>query len=114
MKEKSSGTCHTVTLDLRNKNPERIIIGHLNINSLRNKFDAMKFVIQGKVDVFVVSETKIDESFPTCQFKIDGFSPPFRLDRNKEGGGIIIYIRLDIPCKILKCQLPLMMLRVYS
>ena len=25
---------------------------------------------------------------------------------NKEGGGIIIYIRSDIPCKILKCQLP--------
>ena len=66
----------------------------------------MKSMIQGKVDIFVVSETKIDESFPTCQFKIDGFSTPFRLDRNKEGGGIIVYVRSDIPCKILKCQLP--------
>ena len=31
-------------------------------------------MIQGKIDVFVVFETKIDESFPMCQFKIDGFS----------------------------------------
>ena len=50
--------------ELRNKNPGRIIIGHLNINSLRNEFDAMKSMIHGKVDVFVVSETKIDEFFP--------------------------------------------------
>ena len=91
--------------ELRKKNLGRIIIGHLNINSLRNKFDELKSIIHGKVDVFVVSETKIDESFPTCQFKIDGFSTPFRLDRNKEEGDIIVYIRSDIPCKRLKCQL---------
>ena len=115
-KEKSNEPYQSVTLEgkvplsildeLRKKNLGKIIIGHLNINSLRNKFDEMKSMIQGKADIFVVSETKIDESFPTCQFKIDGFSTPFRLDRNKEGGGIIVYVRSDIPCKILKCQLP--------
>ena len=75
MKEKSNETYHTVTLEgkdtlsilneLSSQNPERIIIGHLNINSLRNKFAEMKSMIQGKIDVFVVSETKTDESFPT-------------------------------------------------
>ena len=40
------------------------------------------------------------------QFGIDGFSTSFRIDRNKEGGGVIIYIRSDIPCKMLKTQLP--------
>ena len=38
-------------------------------------------MIQGKVDVLVVSETKIYESFPKYQLKIDSFSTPFRLDR---------------------------------
>ena len=92
VKEKSNETYHIVTLEgknppsilneLRNKNPGRIIIDHLNINSLRNKFDTMKSLIQVKVDVFVVSETIIAESFPACQFKIAGLSTPFRLDRN--------------------------------
>ena len=93
----------SVILDnLRKKNFGRLTIGHLNINSLRNKFDALKSLIQGKVDIFVVSETKLDESFPQSQFAIDGFSTPFRLDRNDGGGGIMLYVRSDIPCKEIK------------
>ena len=30
------------------------------------------------------------------QFLIDGYSPPFRIDRDSTGGGIIIYVREDI------------------
>ena len=41
----------------------------------------------------------MDASFPNSQFIIDGYSPPFRYDRNKLGGGVLIYIRDDIPCK---------------
>ena len=47
----------------------------------------------------VISETKLDESFPTSQFLIDGFAEPFRRDRNLMGGGLLIYVREDIPCK---------------
>ena len=41
----------------------------------------------------MVSETKLDDSLPVSQFNVDGFSTPFRLDRNKNGRGIILYIR---------------------
>ena len=41
----------------------------------------------------MISETKLDENFPTSRFMINGFSAPFRLDRNDKGGGIILYIR---------------------
>ena len=85
--------------NLRKKYIGRLIIGHLNINSLRNKFEELKFLTQGRMDILMISETKLDESFPTNQFLIEGFSAPFRFDRNSEGGGIIIYIRNDIPCK---------------
>ena len=92
--------------ELRNNNFGKIIIGPLNINSLRNKFEALKSMIQGYVDIFVIFETKINESFPSDQFKIDGYSTPLRVDRNMTGGGIIIYIRSDIPHKILTTELP--------
>ena len=88
----------------RKDNLGRLIIGHLNINSLQIK--VLKSLIQGKVDIFVVSETKLDESFPRCQFAIEGFSTPIRFDRNNEGGGIIIYVRSEIPCKEIKYNLP--------
>ena len=35
------------------------------------------------------------------QFHIDGFTTPYRLDRNQNGGGIMLYIREDIPSKSL-------------
>ena len=78
------------------------MIGLLNINSFSGKFDFLKTIISGKVDVMIVVETKLDDSYPTSQFYINGYSKPFRRDRNKNGGGILIYIREDIPCKILE------------
>ena len=77
----------TTLQEIRCKNRGKIIIGHLNINSLRNKFDALKCMIKDNIDICVVSETNLDESFPLGQFEISGFSPPLRVDRNKEGGG---------------------------
>ena len=44
---------------------------------------------------------KIDASFPIGQFLLSGYSTPFRLDRNAHGGGILLYIREDIPSKLL-------------
>ena len=50
-------------------------------------------------DILVLTETKLDGSFPTSQFMVDGFSMPYRQDRNRNGGGIMIQIRDDIPSK---------------
>ena len=73
--------------------PQQIIIGHLNINSIRKKFDIMKPMPLEDIDIFMVTETKLDDSFPVSQFNVEDFSAPFRLDRNKNGEGIILYIR---------------------
>ena len=48
---------------LRRKNLNRVILAQLNINSIRNKFDLLAEGIKGKVDVLMISETKIDETF---------------------------------------------------
>ena len=50
---------------LRVKNVNRLIIGNLNINSISNKFDQLKLFVQGKVDILIVTETKLDSIFPT-------------------------------------------------
>ena len=68
---------------------------------MRNKFEMLAEGIGGNIDILLVSETKIDESFPIAQFKLNGFSMPYRLDRNKNGGGLLLYVREDISSKIL-------------
>ena len=50
------------------------------------------------------SETKIDSSFPPRQFTIEGYAQPFRKDRDRFGGGLLMYVRDDIPCKQIKLQ----------
>ena len=49
----------------------------------------------------MVTETKIDEFFPTSPFIIPGFTSPYRFDRTKDGGGMLVYISDDIPSKLL-------------
>ena len=41
----------------------------------------------------------MESTFPTSQFVIDGYSEPYRFHRN--GSGVLIYIREDIPSKLL-------------
>ena len=33
-------------------------------------------------DILLITETKLDNTFPVSQFSIDGFSMAYRLDRN--------------------------------
>ena len=40
-----------------------------------------------------IAETRLDSTFTTSQFMIDGFIKPFRFDRNKYGGGLLAFIR---------------------
>ena len=50
----------------------------------------------------MISETKLDESFPVSQFLIPGFENPIRLDRSCSGRGVMVFIREGIPLKLLK------------
>ena len=83
------------------KNVNHLIVATLNINSIRYKFDQLKFLIQDKIDILVLQETKIDHTFPLNQFIIEGYSPPFRRDRTCMGGGIMVYVRENVSAKIL-------------
>ena len=93
--------CNNTLKSLRKDNLNKLIFAHLNINSIRNKFELLSEQIKGNVDVLMISETKIDDSFPVGQFLIEGFCTPYRLDRNSKGGGILLYVREDIPANLI-------------
>ena len=59
---------------IRSDNAGKLIFAHLNINSIRNKFEFLATQVKGKIDVLMISETKTDEIFPKGNFLIEGFS----------------------------------------
>ena len=84
---------------IRIKYVGNVIIGLLNVNGYVGKYDSMKLVIPNNIDIMVIIESKLNDSYPTAQLSIEGFSLPFRKDRNEFGGGILIYVRDGIACK---------------
>ena len=87
---------------LKKKNMERPVIAHLNINSISSKFEPLMSIIKDNVDFLLITESKLDDTFPVGQFQIEGFTRPIRLDRTRSGGGIIIFVRDDLTCNELK------------
>ena len=52
----------------------------------------------------MISEKKIYDSFPLGNFLIGGFSKPYRLDHDSLGGGILLYVRDDIPTNLIEVE----------
>ena len=50
----------------------------------------------------MLSETKIHDTFPLAQFCVESYSTPYRLDRTCKGGGLLLYVKDDIPSKQIK------------
>lgn len=68
---------------LRRYHSKDLLIAHLNINSVQNKFEELSGVIKTiRAHIMFVSETKIDASYPNAQFTIPGYSL-YRNDRKK-------------------------------
>ena len=79
--------------ELQIGNANKVMIGNLNINSIRNKFEELKETVLKYIDILVVTETKL---------LMDGFSKPYRSVRNKDGEGVMVFIRDTISSKILE------------
>ena len=59
-------------------------------------------MICGNIDILMTSETKLDETVPAAQFLLQGFCMPYRFNRNRNGSGIMLYIRKDIPSRLIE------------
>ena len=91
--------------NIKLKNANKIVFGHLNVNSLQNKFQCLKDVIGQNIDIFLVSETKLNDSFPDAQFFINGFRQPYQKDWTDKGGGLMLYVNNNIPLELLTSHL---------
>ena len=60
--------------------------------------------INGNIDILLTSETKHDDSFPTRQFLIIGFSAPYMLERDSSGGRILVYVREDFALNLIAIE----------
>ena len=76
----SKPTSNSMEADLQILQNDRVtfhnnlLIGYLNINSLSNKVTDSRIIFKDLLlDYFVLSETKLDESFPTAQFALEGY-----------------------------------------
>ena len=57
---------------------------------MRNKLVLVENIIKAFDDIFLISESKLDCTFPLNQFHIAGFKQ-FRRDRNRFGGGLMLH-----------------------
>ena len=75
---------------------------HLNINSIPNKLEGIMDLVAKIFDIFLISETKIDNSFPDAQFSYKGIPKPIGKTELWEegvlgGGGLLMYVNENIP-----------------
>ena len=47
---------------MRSDNVNKLIFSHLNSDSFRSKLEFLDTQVKGKIDILMISETKIDES----------------------------------------------------
>ena len=88
-----------IRLENRRKQGNDILVCHLNINSIQNKFEELVTVIKKlKVHIIFIGETKIDSTYPNSQFSIPDYTL-YRNDRKKGGGGILVYVSSSLPSK---------------
>ena len=65
--------------NIRKYHSNKITLAHININSLRNKFDIITNSVTEYVDILMISETKLDDTFQHALYHLNDFSNPCRL-----------------------------------
>ena len=98
----STSEVNNIFYELRSvmkKCPKNIIVSHLTINSLRIFFYELSDLFSSMlVDILFITETKLDPSFSLAQFDVPNYRS-FRKDRTGRGGGILTYVRSDLPTR---------------
>ena len=69
----------------------------MNINSLLKHIDEIRVLLtEYTFDILAINESKIDNSISDNELHIFGYDI-IRKDRNRYGGGVVLYVRDNIP-----------------
>jgi hypothetical protein len=96
-----SGDVHPNPGPVMNWTTKSFTFCHANARSIcsKSKFDdLLSRNVQNEFDVLTISETWLDNSIANDNLNIDGYDL-LRNDRNRQGGGVAVYIRNDIHYK---------------
>ena len=95
----------SIQLDLTNGstlNANSFIAVHWNINSILTEGrleELSENIGQLKPQIVVLTESKLDNTIPNNLITIPGFHEPLRRDRNRHGGGCLVYISQTLTFK---------------
>jgi hypothetical protein len=83
-------------------NPKSLIFSHINLNSLKKEYMApldyfKNILIDGLIDVLCVSETKLNDKIVEKDIDCSPKFKVYRKDKSSKSGGILAWIRSDIP-----------------
>ena len=88
--------------NFRKKFSSNFVFVYNNINSYRHKHSSVyDLLCNNRVDFIAIAETKLDESFPNSQFKVQNYEL-YRSDFTANSGGLLVHIRDDLPHRRLK------------
>ena len=80
---------------------KHVHVMYYNVRSLLPKLDELKAICATSIpDIVCVVETWLDNSILDNEVTVPNYQL-FRLDRNRHGGGIAIYVHLSLSCNIL-------------
>ena len=48
------------------------------------KFDQLTEIVLKYIDILIITETKLDDTFPNAKYLVPGFPKAFRFDRNRK------------------------------
>ena len=75
--------------DIGKRNIAKTVICNLNIKYISQKFDALTETTTGNIEISMILEVRLEESFPKSQFLIKGLNEPYRLDQISKHGTVI-------------------------
>ena len=76
-------------------------MSHINTNSLSNKFDMLTNSVSEYIDILWFLVLSLTTHFRTLLYHLKDFSNPYRLHRNSHSGGILVYVKDNIPSNLL-------------
>ena len=71
---------------------KNLSVCHINAQSMYNKLDLITVELS-KFDIITVSETWLDQSISDIDLALPSYQLPIRLDRNRHGGGVAVYVK---------------------
>ena len=101
----SENSPQSINIDISNGSPidtGDLIVVHFNIDSItaEGRLEQLKVICQTmNLDVLIITESKLDDSIPNSLIEITNFHEPLRRDRNRHGGGCLIYISENLTFK---------------